>query len=74
MYCCRLDQGVGLVMSLLKKYGYHQNTMVIMTSDNGIPFLNGRTNLYTLVHIELMLFVKHKIITYTMVTYFYTLE
>ncbi|XP_043280801.1 N-sulphoglucosamine sulphohydrolase [Venturia canescens] len=42
----RLDQGVGLVLKELEKAGYKNNTLVIYTSDNGIPFPNGRTNLY----------------------------
>nr|CAB3248231.1 N-acetylgalactosamine-6-sulfatase-like [Phallusia mammillata] len=42
----RLDQGVGLIIKELTKAGHLNNTMVILTSDNGIPFLNGRTNLY----------------------------
>ena len=42
----RLDQGVGLMMTALEKYGFLDNTLVILTSDNGIPFPNGRTNLY----------------------------
>ena len=42
----RLDQGVGLMMAQLEKYGFLDNTLVLLTSDNGIPFPNGRTNLY----------------------------
>lgn len=42
----RLDQGVGLIMKELKSAGFDRNTLVIYTSDNGIPFPNGRTNLY----------------------------
>jgi len=42
----RLDQGVGLVMNELRMAGFLNNTMIIFTSDNGIPFPNGRTNLY----------------------------
>ena len=42
----RLDQGIGLLLQLLKDYGFEDNTLVIYTSDNGIPFPNGRTNLY----------------------------
>ncbi|XP_014671404.1 PREDICTED: N-sulphoglucosamine sulphohydrolase-like [Priapulus caudatus] len=42
----RLDQGIGLVMSELEIAGYLDNTLVIYTSDNGIPFPSGRTNLY----------------------------
>ena len=42
----RLDQGVGLMMQALKDFGYEDNTLVIYTSDNGIPFPNAKTNLY----------------------------
>ena len=42
----RLDQGVGLLLQLLKDFSFDDNTLVIYTSDNGIPFPNGRTNLY----------------------------
>lgn len=42
----RLDQGVGLVLKELEDAGFKDNTLVMYTSDNGIPFPNGRTNLY----------------------------
>ncbi|XP_078043423.1 N-sulfoglucosamine sulfohydrolase [Augochlora pura] len=42
----RLDQGVGLVLKELEDAGFKNDTLVIYTSDNGIPFPNGRTNLY----------------------------
>uniref|UniRef100_A0A6P7FXW2 N-sulphoglucosamine sulphohydrolase n=1 Tax=Diabrotica virgifera virgifera TaxID=50390 RepID=A0A6P7FXW2_DIAVI len=42
----RLDQGVGLIIDELKKSGHYDNTLIIYSSDNGIPFPNGRTNLY----------------------------
>ncbi|XP_056265051.1 N-sulphoglucosamine sulphohydrolase isoform X2 [Pseudoliparis swirei] len=42
----RLDQGIGLVLQELKDAGYDNDTLVIYSSDNGIPFPNGRTNLY----------------------------
>nr|XP_012141558.1 PREDICTED: N-sulphoglucosamine sulphohydrolase isoform X2 [Megachile rotundata] len=42
----RLDQGVGLVLKELEDAGFKDNTLVIYTSDNGIPFPSGRTNLY----------------------------
>ncbi|EZA55070.1 N-sulfoglucosamine sulfohydrolase [Ooceraea biroi] len=42
----RLDKGVGLVLEELEKAGFKDDTLVIYTSDNGIPFPNGRTNLY----------------------------
>ncbi|XP_037523085.1 N-sulphoglucosamine sulphohydrolase [Rhipicephalus sanguineus] len=42
----RLDQGVGLVLAELEAAGFSHNTLVIYSSDNGIPFPNGRTNFY----------------------------
>lgn len=42
----RLDQGIGLLLEELKTAGVENNTLVLYTSDNGIPFPNGRTNLY----------------------------
>uniref|UniRef100_A0A3B3YNY5 Sulfatase N-terminal domain-containing protein n=1 Tax=Poecilia mexicana TaxID=48701 RepID=A0A3B3YNY5_9TELE len=42
----RLDQGIGLVLQELREAGYDNDTLIIYSSDNGIPFPNGRTNLY----------------------------
>ncbi|XP_077184323.1 N-sulfoglucosamine sulfohydrolase isoform X3 [Paroedura picta] len=42
----RMDQGIGLVLEELHSAGFGNNTLVIYTSDNGIPFPSGRTNLY----------------------------
>ena len=42
----RLDQGVGLIMQELKAAKFFDNTLIIYTSDSGIPFPNGKTNLY----------------------------
>ena len=42
----RYDQGIGIFMQLLKDYGYDDNTLVILTSDNGIPFPNAKTTLF----------------------------
>ncbi|XP_063895588.1 N-sulphoglucosamine sulphohydrolase [Helicoverpa armigera] len=42
----RLDQGVGLVLKELEAAGHLDDTLVIYTSDNGIPFPSGRTNFY----------------------------
>ncbi|KAK3696272.1 hypothetical protein RRG08_027712 [Elysia crispata] len=43
----RMDQGVKLMLQLLEKHGHLDDTLVIFTSDNGIPFPSGRTNLYS---------------------------
>lgn len=42
----RLDQGIGVVLKELELAGHGQDTLVLYSSDNGIPFINGRTNLY----------------------------
>ncbi|XP_030032164.1 N-sulphoglucosamine sulphohydrolase isoform X2 [Manduca sexta] len=42
----RLDQGVALVLKELEAAGHLDDTLVIYTSDNGIPFPSGRTNFY----------------------------
>ncbi|KAJ8263862.1 hypothetical protein GJAV_G00142230 [Gymnothorax javanicus] len=42
----RLDQGIGLVLQELREAGFENDTLVMYSSDNGIPFPNGRTNLY----------------------------
>lgn len=38
--------GVGLVLKELASAGMDNNTLIIYTSDNAIPFPAGRTNLY----------------------------
>lgn len=35
-----------MVLQELREAGYENDTLVIYSSDNGIPFPNGRTNLY----------------------------
>lgn len=42
----RLDQGIGLILDELKRAGHDKDTLILYSSDNGIPFINGRTNLY----------------------------
>ncbi|XP_024914584.1 N-sulphoglucosamine sulphohydrolase-like isoform X2 [Cynoglossus semilaevis] len=42
----RLDQGIGLVLQELQNAGHENDTLVIYSSDNGIPFPNAKTNLY----------------------------
>lgn len=43
---CKNISGVGLVLKELEDAGLKDSTLVIYTSDNGIPFPSGRTNLY----------------------------
>lgn len=38
--------GIGLVLKELENAGVLNETLIIYTSDNGIPFPSGRTNLY----------------------------
>ncbi|XP_071802190.1 N-sulphoglucosamine sulphohydrolase-like [Asterias amurensis] len=42
----RMDQGIGLILKEIELAGHKDDTLVIFSSDNGIPFPNGRTNLY----------------------------
>ncbi|MEJ7605412.1 MAG: sulfatase [Bryobacteraceae bacterium] len=42
----RLDQGVGMMMDLLRETGQLENTLVLFLSDNGMPFPNAKTSLY----------------------------
>ncbi|MBX9653120.1 sulfatase [bacterium] len=42
----RMDQGVGKVLSALEASGRANDTMVIFTSDNGMPFAGAKTNVY----------------------------
>ncbi|XP_063824658.1 N-sulphoglucosamine sulphohydrolase [Ostrinia nubilalis] len=42
----RLDQGVALILKELEAAGHGDDTLIIYTSDNGIPFPSGRTNFY----------------------------
>lgn len=38
--------GVGLILKELEDSGHLDDTLIIYSSDNGIPFPNGRTNIY----------------------------
>ena len=42
----RMDQGMGLFMKTLADNGFDDNTLIVFTADNGIPFPNAKTNLY----------------------------
>ena len=42
------DQQVGAVMNLLETRGLLDNTLVVVTSDNGMPFPRAKANLYDL--------------------------
>ncbi|ORX38013.1 alkaline-phosphatase-like protein [Kockovaella imperatae] len=42
----RFDQGVGMVLQALADSGLADSTLVMITSDNGPPFINSKTTLY----------------------------
>lgn len=42
----RLDQGVGLLMKAIHDAGHDDDTLVLFTSDNGMPFPGAKTTLY----------------------------
>lgn len=51
----RMDRGVGLVLDTIAKSGVADDTLVIIISDNGMPFPGAKTNLYDVgVHLPLL--------------------
>ena len=42
----RFDQGVGFILDRLAKTGYKDNTLIVVTSDNGPPFVNSKATLF----------------------------
>lgn len=42
----RFDHEVGEIMSVLKSSGEYNNTLIIITSDNGMPFPRAKANVY----------------------------
>lgn len=44
--CNRLDQGIGMMLDVLRQANQLENTLVLFISDNGMPFPNSKTNLY----------------------------
>lgn len=42
----RFDRDLGLMLEMLKKEGQLENTLVVVTSDNGMPFPRAKTSLY----------------------------
>jgi N-sulfoglucosamine sulfohydrolase len=42
----RFDADVGVILSMVEKAGELENTLVVITSDNGMPFPRAKTNLY----------------------------
>lgn len=44
--CSRIDQGLGHLISLLKKNGKWDNTIIIFTADHGMAFPGAKTTVY----------------------------
>ncbi len=42
----RLDQGIGMIMDVLRETRQLDNTLVVFISDNGMPFANAKTGCY----------------------------
>ena len=42
----RFDRECGTIIQLLKENGMFENTIIVMTSDNGMPFPRAKANLY----------------------------
>ena len=42
----RFDSDLGAILSILEKAGELENTLIVITSDNGMPFPRAKTNLY----------------------------
>jgi N-sulfoglucosamine sulfohydrolase len=70
----RLDQGVGMMLDVLKETKNADNTLVIFLSDNGIPFPGAKTTLYDEgVHLPLLIASpaqkKHGVVNNAMVSW-----
>lgn len=44
--CNRFDQGIGFMLDVLRETGQADTTMVLVMSDHGAPFPNGKTTTY----------------------------
>jgi N-sulfoglucosamine sulfohydrolase len=42
----RMDQGIGMVLDVLREAGQLDSTLILFLSDNGMPFPNAKTNMY----------------------------
>jgi N-sulfoglucosamine sulfohydrolase len=42
----RLDRNIGAILTAIEEAGELENTLVVVTSDNGMPFPRAKTNLY----------------------------
>ena len=51
----RLDQGIGMIMDVLRETRQLDNTLVMFISDNGMPFANAKTGCYDAgIHLPMM--------------------
>jgi uncharacterized sulfatase len=58
------DQHLGRILDMLEDIGELENTLVIVTSDNGMPFPRSKANLYEYgTHVPLAMMWKNQIIT-----------
>jgi N-sulfoglucosamine sulfohydrolase len=44
--CSRIDQGVGLLVQILKAAGLYDTTMIVFTSDHGVAFSGAKTTVF----------------------------
>ena len=44
--CARIDQGVARLVSILRKAGLYEKTLILFTSDHGMAFSGGKTTVY----------------------------
>jgi N-sulfoglucosamine sulfohydrolase len=61
-FIARMDAEVGQVMELLRASGHGEDTMVIMTGDNGMPFPRAKGTLYEAgIHVPMLAWMPGKI-------------
>jgi arylsulfatase A-like enzyme len=61
-FIARMDSEVGQLMDLLRTKGLADNTMVIMTGDNGMPFPRAKGSLYEAgIHVPLIAWMPGRI-------------
>ena len=44
--CARIDQGFGRLVEILKEAGLYDKTLIVFTSDHGMPFSGAKTTVY----------------------------
>lgn len=61
-FIARMDNEVGQIMDILKGKGLAENTLVLMTGDNGMPFPRAKGTLYEAgIHVPLIAWMPGKI-------------